>query len=129
MPATEALDVDRLFVRAMNEGDIETIMSLYTEETAFVQAPGEPALTGLDNMRTLLLGFLDLGPTLRVELKQFVQAGDIALFSVRWTMEGEDKDGKAVTMTGADANVVRGGPDGSWTTLIDNPFHEEFLRA
>jgi hypothetical protein len=24
---------------------------------------------------------------------------------------------------------VRRQPDGSWKTLIDNPFHEEFLRS
>jgi uncharacterized protein (TIGR02246 family) len=128
--ARDPLDVDRMFVRAMNDGDIETIMSLYTADTVFVQGPGKSNVTGLDDLRALLLEFLAYNATLRVELKQFVQADDIAFFSVRWVMEGTDPaTGEPVRLTSADGNVVRRQPDGSWKTLIDNPFHEEFLRS
>jgi ketosteroid isomerase-like protein len=128
--ARSPLDVDRIFVRAMNEGDIETIMSLYSEDTVFVQGPDKPDVTGLPNLRALLLEFLAYDPTLSVELKQFVRADDIAFFSVRWILQGTDPaTGEPVTMTSADGNVVRRQPDGSWKTLIDNPFHEEYLRS
>jgi ketosteroid isomerase-like protein len=36
----DALGVDRMFVRAMNEHDIETVMKTYDESTVFVQGPG-----------------------------------------------------------------------------------------
>src|SRR5262245_54566700 len=112
----------------MNDGDIETIMALYSEDTVFVQGLDKANVTGLANLRSLLLEFLAYEPTLSVELKQFVQADDIAFFSVRWVLHGSDPaTGDPVTMTSADGNVVRRQPDGSWKTLIDNPFHEEFL--
>jgi ketosteroid isomerase-like protein len=128
MPALSARAVDELFVRAMNDGDIETIMSLYGPDTVFVQEPGKPLLRGESVLREHLLGFLALQPELRVELKQFVEAGDIALFSVRWNLRGREPSGGEVLMSGADANVVRRQPDGTWRTLIDNPFHEEYLN-
>ena len=65
-------------------------MSLYSEDTVFVQGPDKPDVTGLPNLRALLLEFLAYEPTLSVELKQFVQADDIAFFSVRWILRGTD---------------------------------------
>ena len=85
-------------------------------------------MSGLDDIRKVIEEFLALDPTLSVQLKQFVQADDIALFSVAWKLEGTDKDGKLVVMTGADSNVVRRRDDGTWFTLIDNPMHEQFLQ-
>ena len=123
------LEVDRMFVRAMNEHDIETVMQTYDESTVFVQGPGRENISGLDNIRRVIEEFLALKPTLTVALKQFVQADDIALFSVEWVLEGTDGDGERVLMRGADSNVVRRRDDGSWFTLIDNPMHREFLDA
>ena len=123
-----ALDVDRIFVRAMNAHDLEAVMSTYDSSTVFVQGPGQENIVGLDNLRATVERFLDYSPKLTVELKQFVQADDIALFSVRWTLEGTDEQGDVVSMTSADSNVVRRRDDGTWFTLIDNPFHEEFLK-
>jgi uncharacterized protein (TIGR02246 family) len=127
MGASSSRDVDRLFVEAMNNRDIETIMSLYTPSTIFVQAPGSPAITGMNALRAHLEQFLDLKPRLTVDLKQFVEADDVAFFSVRWELEGTERDDTAVAMSGIDGNIVRRQPDGSWTTLIDNPFHREYL--
>ncbi len=121
------LDVDRTFVRAMNDGDVETIMSLYREETIFVQEPGSDPARGLATLREITERFLAYNPTLTVQLKQFVQAGDIALVSVRWSLAGTDADGAAVLIEGTDANVLRQTASGTWFTLIDNPFHEEYL--
>jgi ketosteroid isomerase-like protein len=130
MYAKTAREVDEIFVRAMNSGDIETIMSLYGPDTVFVQEPGKPLLSGEEILRDRLMGFLALSPQLSVEMKQFVETDDIAFFSVRWTLKGTDPGSEQpVTMTGIDGNVVRRQPDGKWRTLIDNPFHEQYLRA
>jgi ketosteroid isomerase-like protein len=128
MPAYSAEDVDRMFVRAMNERDIDTIMSLYGPDTIFVQEPGKPPIRGESALRRHLESFLAVEPNLKVELKQFVEAGDIAFFSVRWTLRGHTPDGGDVHLTSADGNVVRRQADGTWKTLIDNPFHEEYLK-
>lgn len=125
--ATEPEQVDQIFVAAMNAGDIDTIMSLYDDRTVFVQPPGETEIRGLTGLRRHLESFVALDPRLNVELKQFVRAGDTALFSVRWYLSGTDASGRQRHMHGTDANVVRRQPDGSWRTLIDNPFHDQHL--
>ena len=64
----DALGVDRMFVRAMNEHDIETVMKTYDESTVFVQGPGRENVTRLDNIRRVLEEFLALRPKLTVQL-------------------------------------------------------------
>src|SRR5438067_2082216 len=119
MPADTARQVDEMFVRAMNARDIETVMSLYGPDTVFVQEPGKPEIRGEAALREHLLSFLALEPELKVELKQFVEAGDVAFFSVRWQLRGNGGSEQPITLSSADANVVRRQPDGTWKTLID----------
>lgn len=125
--ARTARDVDRIFVDAMNRGDIDAVMSLYSEDTVFVQAPGEPVLKGLTALRETIEQFLAMKPKLKVELMQYVEADDIAFFTVRWELTGTDAAGIPVFLTSYDGNVVRRQADGSWKTLIDNPFHSQHL--
>lgn len=120
-------DVDRIFVDAMNRGDIEQVMALYSDQTVFVQAPGKAVVTGLPNLRQVIGEFLATEPDMRVELKQFVQADDVAFFTVRWHLKGKDADGKPIEMSAYDGNVLKRQPDGRWVTVIDNPFHSEHI--
>ena len=51
-----------MFVRVMDEQDIETVMKTYDESTVFVQGPGRENMTRLDNIRRVLAEFLALRP-------------------------------------------------------------------
>ena len=66
--------VDELFQEAMNDGDLDKAMSLYDDNAVFVQEPGKPAITGLENIRQALEQFQAIKPKLKVEVKQFVEA-------------------------------------------------------
>jgi uncharacterized protein (TIGR02246 family) len=127
MPANRAEDVNALFVEAMNAGDIDRALEIWTPQTVFVTQPGTPPVRGMENLRAALQAFLDLKPTLRFESLQFIQADDIAFESIRWTLEGTGPDGAPVRMVAIDGNVLRRLDDGRWVTVIDNPFHTEHL--
>lgn len=120
-------ELNDLFVEAMNDGDLERAMSCWTPATVFVLQPGQPPVTGWENLRAALQTFLDTKPHLEVEELQRVEADDIALVALRWSLTGTGPDGEAIAMTAIDSNVFRRQDDGTWTIVIDNPFHSEHI--
>ena len=73
-------------------------------------------------IRELIRGFLALGPRVELAVQQVVQTGDLTLLLSTWTLAGTGPDGAAVRLGGTTADVVRRQEDGSWRTVIDNPF-------
>lgn len=122
-----ARQVDEIFVKAMNEGDLDKVMSLYATDAVFVQEPGKPVITGLSNLREVIKEFIAIKPKLNVELKQFVEAGDVAFFTVKWELSGASPDGEEISLSAYDGNVVKRQEDGTWKTVIDNPFHSHHI--
>ncbi len=128
MPAHTPEDINHLFVKAMNEGDVEAMMSLYEPDQVFVSQPGQPLVRGVgEALREKLRSFTKMKPQLEIKMKHVVEAGDIVLYCCQWSMRLTGPDGKEQTMSGRDANVARRQPDGTWRILIDNPFHEEHM--
>ena len=128
MQARTPEEIDHLFVKAMNEGDVEAMLTLYEPDQVFVSQPGEPEVRGAgESLREKLRAFTSLKPRLKIEMKHVVEAGDIALYCCQWTMQVTGPDGREQTLSGRDANVARRQPDGTWRILIDNPFHEEYM--
>jgi len=105
----------------MNYGDIETALSLYESEAILVVEPGKVA-RGTTAIRTALEGFMSLKPTLKGEIHQTFNVGELALYCSRWTLIGTSPDRKAVEMTGVSTDVLRRQIDGRWLIAIDNPW-------
>ena len=126
MPARTPKEVEDLFPKAMNARDIEAMVSLYEPDTVFVPEPGHAPIRGDQNLREHLRTFTEANPELKVEVVHAVEAGDIALLWIPWSMKLIGPDGKEQTISGRAANVVRRQSDGTWRTLIDNPFFEEY---
>jgi uncharacterized protein (TIGR02246 family) len=114
-------ELNDYFIETMNAGDLEGAVSCWTDDTVFHTADGP--VTGMDNLREELQKFIDVKPFLTIEEVHRVEAGDTALVSLRWTLEGTSPDGEAMSMSATDANVFRRQADGTWRILIDNPFH------
>ena len=76
--------VDEIFQEAMNEGDLDKAIALYDDNAVFVQEPGKPTITGLDNIREVLKQFQAVKPKLKVEVMQFIEANDVAFFTIKW---------------------------------------------
>lgn len=119
--------VDELFQEAMNEGDLDKAIALYDDNAVFVQEPGKPAVTGLENIRRVLEEFQAIKPKLKVEMMQFVEADDVAFFTLKWEINGTTPDGEEISVSSYDGNVVKRQTDGTWKTIIDNPFHAHHI--
>ncbi len=106
--------VDELFQEAMNEGDLDKAMSLYDDNAVFVQEPGKPAISGLENIRKALEQFQAIKPELKVEVMQFVEADDVAFYTLKWEIKGTSPEGEEIFISSYDGNVVKRQPAGSF---------------
>lgn len=116
-------DVCRLIGEAVTSVDIDAALSLYEPAATFAipAAFGEGSVTGLDELREALGGFLAMSPELKVNPEKTLRSGDIAMVSGNWTFKGRDPNGNEIDASGRFADVVRRQPDGNWLYVIDNP--------
>jgi uncharacterized protein (TIGR02246 family) len=119
--ATTPEEVQRLWARAMNAGDLNAALALYERDAVLVPAPGQ-RVVGRASIREALAGFLALQPRFSLDVQPAVGATDTALLTSRWSMTGTAPDGSAVELAGTTADVVRKQADGTWLTAIDCPF-------
>ena len=118
MTPTEVLE---RFAALLAEGDVREVLSLYEPDAAFVVEPGK-VVTGHEAIGAALEGFAALGPSLQGDVEQVVYAGDLALVSNRWVLDGTTPDGKPVRLSGRSADVLRLGDNGEWRIVIDDPW-------
>jgi uncharacterized protein (TIGR02246 family) len=120
MPARTPEELDVLFAKAINAGDIEAAMKLYEPGACLMPEPGE-LVSGTAAIREALAGFLAMKPRLTLDAKKLAETGGIALTTAKWVLEGTGPDGKPVKVEGQSAEVARRQPDGTWLFAIDNP--------
>ena len=104
----------RVFEAFANEGNLEGLLSCYTEDAVFVAARGQH-LKGHEEIRPVLQAMVDSGTRIRLELIELVQHGEIALERARCTIEGSDGEPNSSTV------VLQRGSDAQWRILIDDP--------
>ncbi len=124
MGARTPEDLDHLFARALNSGDIEAMIGLYESQAALRPAPSQ-LVQGHAAIRQALGGFLQMKPTIELSPRVLGQCNDIALVSASWTLKGTGPDGKPVQMTGNSIEVARRQADGTWLFAIDTPWGVE----
>jgi len=115
-------------IDAINHGNLDSALSLYEPEAVMVAEPGK-LTNGRAGLRDALAGFIAMKPTLSVESRQIVTAGDIALSCAHWNLSGADPDGKEIKMSGRSSDILRRQTDGNWLFLIDNPWGTDILSA
>ena len=113
---------------AFNAGDIERLMTLYEPGAVIVAQPGEN-MTGTEQVRAALEGFLSLNGRLEAEVGTAVLAGELALASAAWTVTGTDPDGNPLTLSGVSAHILRRQSDGSWRWVVDHPWGDQVIKA
>ena len=104
----------RVFESFANEGNVEGLISCYTEDAIFVAVRGQ-YLKGHWEIRPVLQAMVDSGMQIRLELIELIQHGDIALERARCTIEGSDSEPNSSTV------VLQRGSDARWRMLIDDP--------
>jgi uncharacterized protein (TIGR02246 family) len=111
---------------AINTGNLDAALALYERDAVMVAQPGQLA-RGAAELRNALAGFIALKPTLRMEAQQVVEAGDVALYLGRWSLQGTDPAGSTVSMRGESADILRRQADGRWLIAVDNPWGVQII--
>jgi ketosteroid isomerase-like protein len=99
MSARNPKELDVLFEKALNAGDLDGLLALYEPNAAFTSQPGR-VVQGTAAIREAIAGFLSLKPSMALETKVLAEAGGIALLTSRWRLTGTGPDGAAVELTG-----------------------------
>jgi len=120
MDRQSAQDIHQQFQAALNAGDIDALMALYEPSCALLLGPGN-VVEGLDAVRKAQLDLMALHGEFRIETREVVEVGDLALVSGSWSFNGSDANGAPVTLGGITADVLRCQPDGRWLYVIDVP--------
>ena len=105
---------------AFNDGDLETVLTLY-EESATVIATPSKTLRGHAQLRSFFETAMQSGLRAKQIKTRVIEVGDIALFLSRWILL---RKGAAPGTAGQEffaTTIMRKQPDGSWKVLIDNP--------
>jgi ketosteroid isomerase-like protein len=105
----------------LGEGALGPLVELYEPDAAFAPEPGR-AVTGSAAIRTALEPFVAMRPRMTGTVQKVLEAGDTALVTYRWQLEGTGPDGSPIRMEGTSSDVLRRRPDGSWGVLIDDPW-------
>ncbi len=114
-------DVLNSVVEGINTGDLEALMKLYESDACFATQPGQLAKSP-ESVRQSLRSFIDLKGKLDLKVKRVLQASDLALVTTEWSFSGTGPDNKPVTMVSKSADVLRQQADGTWRSVIDNPW-------
>jgi uncharacterized protein (TIGR02246 family) len=105
----------------LRAGDARGALALYEGDATFVVEPGAPA-TGERAIGAALTQFAAMRPVLTSDVQQVVYAGDLALVTNDWTLDGTTAEGGAVHLTGRSSDVLRRSVDGEWKIVIDDPW-------
>ena len=115
MSAKNPEEICRLFQRYMADGDLDSVLSLYDEDATFVKQTGD-VTKGRRALKAELSPLSAKKPLFDYEIKQVVEAGDIALMHTKWNASG------AEPITAYAIEVARRQPDGTWRWLIGDPY-------
>jgi ketosteroid isomerase-like protein len=120
MSARTPEEVQNLWGKHFNAGDIDNLMALFEADAMFMYQPGQ-TVTGHTEIREKLQGWISGGLKANLQFQLALKTGNLALLYSRWTMNGTGPDGKQISMSGQTSDVVRQQADGTWLFVIDNP--------
>ena len=121
MPAFSPEEVEVLFIKHFNSGQIDEMLTLYEDDVTTVVEPGK-VLHGKDAVRKNLERYVHMKPQITVEPQKVVKTSDIAILYSKWTLRGQDEKGEFVELDGLSQDVMRKQADGTWLCVIDNAF-------
>jgi uncharacterized protein (TIGR02246 family) len=124
-PAYKPEDCDRIFIKAMRSGDIDTVVALYEPDAIFIRPDGKRAI-GHNEIRRFLEEEAARKATYVIQDIVAVLGGDgtIAITRMRISMSWTGRDGKENSMQARTTEVLRKQSDGTWRFVIDSPAPE-----
>lgn len=119
----DVLETTDLYVQAVNAGDADRVLALYTEDAVSAWDPDRP-LTGQEHHDSVR-EFLARGPRMKAIVRESYVTSDTALLVVDWDIEIKSESGEPEHLAGVGTDVLRLGQDGSWRYAVDSPFGED----
>ncbi|WP_040803813.1 YybH family protein [Nocardia concava] len=117
---TDPATLPTLFEAALNAGDIEGVLSLFTPDATMRTTTGG-IISGRDALREEISATVAAQGRLTNVPRHILDAGDTALLLTDWTMEITTPDGTRIAPTGTTANVARRTETGDWRFAVLNP--------
>jgi ketosteroid isomerase-like protein len=111
---------------AFNRGDVEAVLVFYEDGAAVVLEPGRLA-RGKDEIRRAFQRLLGLDGVATQIKTNVIEAGDIALFTSKWSFSGKAPDGTPFTRESFSTSVFRKQAGGRWRCVIDNSYGPAIL--
>jgi uncharacterized protein (TIGR02246 family) len=113
-------DLHKLFVAALNAGDLDALVGLYAQDGLLITR--RALARGISEIREALARYIAMKATIQVTTRKVVQLGDTALLVADWQFHGTATDGGDVSTSGTSIEVARRQSDGSWRYFIDLPY-------
>src|SRR5262245_35414668 len=114
-------DVIAKLSAALNTGRVADAIALYEPDAVFVPQPNAEPVDGREAIEAALAQFAALRPTMTLQTRSVLVAGDVATVINDWQLRGTAPDGAPISMAATSANVLRRRGDDTWGILIDNP--------
>ena len=114
-------DMFPALIGALNRGDIETALGLYEDDAGFVSANGDVA-RGRDGLRAEFQAMVNAKAITTGAPVKTIIVKDLALVFVEYAGVIPLPDGKEITIRGLSTDVLRQQSDGTWLSVIDNPY-------
>jgi ketosteroid isomerase-like protein len=109
------------YVERFNAKNVSSLVDMYETDACFQVQPGQ-VVRGLENIRQSLRGFININGNLHSNVKDIIQASNLALVNTEWLFSGTGPDGKPLNIGGKATDVLRQQSDGTWRIVIDNPW-------
>ena len=118
--ARSPLEIVELLDEAFNRGDIEAVLDFYEDEATMVVEPGRLAAGKTELRRVYEWIFSNIKGAAKQEKCHVIEAGDIALFTSKWSFSGMTLDGNSVSRESYASVIMRKQRDGEWRIVVDN---------
>lgn len=114
------LETVEMLDEAFNRGDLEAVLEFYEEGAAVVLEPGR-VVTGKAELRRAYEWILsNVRGVARQEKTHVIEAGDVALFTSKWSYTGKTADGADVSRESYASVILRKQKNGEWRIVVDN---------
>lgn len=118
--AKSPLEIVELLDEAFNRGDIEAVLDFYEDGATMVVEPGRLAAGKTELRKVYEWIFSNIKGAAKQERTHVIEAGDIALFTSKWSFSGMTLDGNSVSRESYASVIMRKQRDGEWRIVVDN---------
>jgi len=118
---TDPAQLSAAFAAALERGDVEAALDMWSEEAVIVTAEGDP-VRGRAAIGAALRALVDNGTRTEIELDRTLVAGDVAVGFGTLTLSGTSADGGAFRQRSSSTVIYARGADGTWRIALDAPW-------